>query len=213
VDATWVEGIFDADSEQLVRPVRTRPAGGMVWRDGTLALLDVRGGDGEVELHRRLPDGRAAVLRAPVAASVSAGPRMVWDQIVWTAAAGRGRHELFAQTARPDAEMVGPIESLGTTAAIEGMPEFDLCRTERTLVLLVTGQRRDESLGPTGRGVPHGTYTSARGATDSPAPDGTRPSAGSVASTKCSSRLGTCPSRTGRLQRRDRCAGPTRSTD
>ncbi|MBW2528016.1 MAG: hypothetical protein JRI23_27795 [Deltaproteobacteria bacterium] len=142
----WTEGLYDAETGAELERVPTRPAGGMVWRDGTITRLDRHSTGDRVELVRRLPDGAVESVVAPVAAEVSAGPRLVWHHVVWTVDAGEGRHRLFAQPVLRAGALHGPIHELGTTEPLAGKPEFDMCRTADALVLLVTGTREDRAL-------------------------------------------------------------------
>jgi len=142
----WTEGLYDVVSGDQLTRVPTRPAGGMVWQDGSITRLELRPGDHQVEIIRRKLDGATESRMAPIDPEVSAGPRLVWRHVVWTVAAGEGRHRLFSQTALAGTELFGPIEELGMTEPLEGKPEFDMCRTDSALVLLVTDKRADRSL-------------------------------------------------------------------
>jgi hypothetical protein len=142
----WTEGLYDVVSGEQLTRVPTRPAGGMVWQDGGITRLEPHPGGGQVELIRRGRNGATESRTAPVDPDVSAGPRLVWRHVVWTVAADEGRHRLYAQTALPGTELFGPIQELGMTEPLEGKPEFDMCRTDSALVLLVTGKRVDRAL-------------------------------------------------------------------
>ncbi|MEZ4440164.1 MAG: hypothetical protein R3B72_13800 [Polyangiaceae bacterium] len=137
--ARWSHGLYDVTSGRRIMPVRHRPLGGFVWRDGQVArLVDGPPLSGPSVVRT---DGAgeevAGLLAAPETPSL--GPRLIWDEVVWGVPRGGGRHEIFAQPVQPTGEALGAARSLGLTTDLGAQPQLDLCRTDDTLVLLFVG--------------------------------------------------------------------------
>lgn len=142
----WTHAVFDVHSGRRIATVSDRPAGGFVWRDGTLArvgfeppltklsLIRQRGESGEGEAVPLEPGGEPTF-----------GPRLVWDEIVWALPGEGGRHRLFARQALNGSEPLGALRELGETLPIAAEPEFDVCRSDRALTLMFGRRQRDSA--------------------------------------------------------------------
>ena len=98
-DSGWRQAIYDARSGDELVTVARRPSGGFVWDDGGFAWVGLAPPMAQTSLYR-FRDGLLDA-PAPIAAEgqPSAGPRMVWDEVVWTLPLDDGRHRLLARRA------------------------------------------------------------------------------------------------------------------
>lgn len=142
------QALFDVRSGRQITPVSQRPAGGFVWRDGTMARLELEPPMKDVSLYRTRDD----VVEPPVTLGLadrelSFGPRMVWDEVLWSQPEGAGRHRVFSRQVLPDDESqaLGSERDLGLTVGLGDKPSMDVCRSERSLVLIFVGKRKRNS--------------------------------------------------------------------
>ncbi len=143
----WTHALFDVQSGRRVATVRDRPAGGFVWRDGTLARVGFEPSLSTLALIRqRGESGEGEAVPVEPGGEPSFGPRLVWDELVWALPADAGRHRLFARRAQSGGEPLGPLHELGETLPVGRAPEFDVCRSDRALTLMFGHRERDSAL-------------------------------------------------------------------
>ena len=140
-DGVWRQGLFAVRSGRRITSVSQRPAGGFVWRDGTSARLGLEPPMRDLAVFRVDADGEGTPAPLTIDGVPSVGPRLLWDEVFWALPVRGGRHQLFAQRAQRDAELLGPIRELGETAALGERPELEVCRSGRSLAVMLVGQR------------------------------------------------------------------------
>lgn len=130
----WVQALYDVQSGAEILRVSDRPSGGMVWSDGTVAHLEA----GPVVNLHRFRDGRAEPpVPLAMAADVSAGPRLIHDEIVWAERTEEGRHRVLARRVSSGEEAVGPLAYLAVTPPLTRDPALEVCKTDALLALLI----------------------------------------------------------------------------
>ena len=134
-------GLFDVNSGRAITTVSGRPSGGFVWRDGTLVRLEMEPPMKDVALYR---DDEAPVGLGLEDREVTYGPRMVWDEVLWAEPDVDGKQRVFARRANAQGEPLGPLRDLGETLALN-KPTLDVCRSERSLVVMFVGSRKRNS--------------------------------------------------------------------
>jgi hypothetical protein len=135
-DHGWVQGIYDVSTGQRVTTVAQRPAGGFVFRDGTVARVGVSPPMAGLSLYR----ARDGADLPPVPLDIddaSSGPRLVWDEVVWTEPLGEGRHRVLSRKLLRGDVGLTPARVIGDTASIGDPPRIDTCRTDEALILMV----------------------------------------------------------------------------
>ncbi len=132
----WVQAVYDLTKGTELHRVTDRPAGGFVWRSGAVAHL---ASGPPVALHRFRDGSAAPPVPLAIDGEASVGPRLVWDEIVWTEPAEDGRHHVLTQRVREGEPALGERVSLGTTPRLRGTPSLEICRTSRRIALLVGG--------------------------------------------------------------------------
>jgi hypothetical protein len=117
-----------------------RAAGGYAWRDGTAVVLTLGAARDAAELHRFGPRGAAPLVRVPLAAELSAGPVLLFDELVWIERAPDGGQVLRARRLQAEGELLGPSQEVGRLGPVSPQPSFEGCRTAEALVVLVRGE-------------------------------------------------------------------------
>ncbi len=136
VDGAWSQGLYEVSSGRRLLQVASRPAGALVWPNGTFSRVSREPPLVERALYR-VADG---VVQRPVligAHKPTMGPLMVWDEVIWTESTKDGTHEVFARRAQPKGAALGSVRRLGKTVHIRGAPVFDSCRTSEALIVLL----------------------------------------------------------------------------
>jgi hypothetical protein len=132
-EAGWVEALYDVESGAEISRVADRPSGGFVWRDGTVAHL----ASGPPHVLHRLRHGEQESHELSVGATLSSGPRLIWDQVVWTEAIEDGRHRVLARRVLTGDEAFGPLVYVGLTPPLKSSPSIEICRSDEVLALVV----------------------------------------------------------------------------
>jgi hypothetical protein len=142
-DEGWSQALYDVSSGERILDVAQRPAGGFVWRDGSFARIGLDPPMDDWALYRVRQQHAEPPVSLELPSDVSAGPRLMWDEVVWTVPSGEGRHAIYARRAGAGAQALGAPLLLGEVDALDSVPSFDVCRTDDALVLMVAGWRRD----------------------------------------------------------------------
>lgn len=137
----WQQALYDVDTGREISSVQQRPLGGFVWRDGTMARLGFEPPMADVSLVRVRDRVEEPPVLVDLPASTSVGPKLVWDEVVWAEPTTKGRHRLWARRALAGSEPLGPLRDLGETVSLGEHPTLEICRTNRSLALLVVGRR------------------------------------------------------------------------
>jgi hypothetical protein len=144
----WTQALYDVSTGQKLTTVSQRPLGGFVWRDGTMASLGFEPPLRDVSLTRLGGDDDGMPVPVSAPSNAVLGPRLIWDEVFWAETGKAGRLELFARHAQSDGEPLGPARAIGETLPLGAKPSLDICRTDRSLIALVSGRRhRDGALG------------------------------------------------------------------
>jgi len=133
-------GVYDVVSGEAQLTLAHDPSTGFAWRNGTFACLTRDETSKVVEVHRLREGKTEAPHKLELPGDLSAPPRMVADSIVWTVAGPQGDHRLFVQPVLTGDVLLGPTRELGTTGRLRGHPQFEACRTDESLVLVIRGQ-------------------------------------------------------------------------
>lgn len=137
----WEQALYDVETGRKISSVAQRPLGGFVWRDGTTSRLGLDPPMADVSLVRVRGQVEEPPVPIDLPPSTSLGPKLVWDEVVWAVPIGGGRHRLSARRALAGHEPLGPVRDLGETVSVGDHPTLEICRTHRSLALLVVGRR------------------------------------------------------------------------
>jgi hypothetical protein len=142
-DEGWSQALYDVTTGERIVEVAQRPAGGFVWRDGSFARIGLDPPMDDWALYRVRNKTPEPPVPLDLPQEMSAGPRLMWDEVVWTVPTESGRHRIYARRAGAGATALSPPQLLGEVDALDSKPRFDVCRTDDALVLMVVGWRRD----------------------------------------------------------------------
>ena len=137
----WQQALYDVETGRQLSSVAQRPLGGFVWRDGTMVHLGFEPPMADVSVVRVRGDVEEPPVLVDMPAHTSLGPKLVWDEIVWAEPIDGGRHRLAARRVLAGSEPLGPVRELGETMSLGDHPTLEICRTDRSLALLVVGRR------------------------------------------------------------------------
>jgi hypothetical protein len=143
----WLQALYDVESGKQLAAVSQRPAGAFVRRDGSLVHLKSGAHTSEAALLRVGQGPSLPPVPLDLPDNVSAGPRLVWDEVVWTVPVREGRHRIFARKLLSGDAALGPTVELGVTEPLEREPTLDVCRSDRALVLVVGHQGNEGAMG------------------------------------------------------------------
>jgi len=149
--ATEAHELVDVPSGRRLGVLSGRSAGGYVWRNGQAVVLMLDPARPRALLHRLGAAGPAPDVRVPLPKDLSAGPVLVFDEVVWVERASDGVQHLVARhvAERPERdEPLGPRTEIGPLGSLDAEVELEGCRTAEALVVLV-------------RGAPKGFHTDA----------------------------------------------------
>ncbi len=140
----WQQGLFDARSGHRLVALSDRPAGGFVWRDGSVARLGRERPGGPLSLYR-LQSGESEAVVPVGVTGASLAPRLAHDEMIWAEPLAGHRHRVYARRVFREGAPLGPTTRVGDTPPMVGSPSINTCRTARGLVLLVGGLPRGAS--------------------------------------------------------------------
>lgn len=136
----WVQAIYDVADGRRLSSLAQRPSGGFVYEDGSFVHIGLAPPMADLALYRVGGSEEHAPRALELPTEPSSGPRLLWDEIVWTEPLAEGRHRVLSRRVLRSAAAFGPVVRLGDTEPLgELQPQLEICKSDRSLTLLVAG--------------------------------------------------------------------------
>ena len=138
--ASGASELVDGASGRRLGTVTGHPVGGYGWRDGSTAVLTLDAEPGFAALHRFGAGAAEPVVRLPLAATLTTGPELVFDELLSVERSLDGPLRLVAQRVLPHGGPFAARVDVGSLGRLAGRIEIETCRTAESMVVLLRGE-------------------------------------------------------------------------